>query len=212
VLEAEDGGRTQRVVVLEAASAKVEFTTQAKPSRLVVDPEAQVLRRLAPFEVPPRLSLFFAAEDKVYVLPEGPLNGPAREAAERLNTAEPGRIALAKELDPKRLPRAVMFLGQPPPELARWFPEAPRLTAEPTAEGFTFQGRAYPQEAAAMLVRVEQPGRVRVLLYSRSAEGLETAARFVPHLGRYQWAVFPPGERPVKGEPEPAGWLSLELE
>jgi hypothetical protein len=210
VLECEGGGRLERVVTLSGRQATVEFTSAAAPRRLVADPRAEVLRLLDEAELPLTLHRFFAAQERVYALPQGPLAGAARRAAEALSAAEPGRIMEAAAPGRAR-PKAevVMYLGEPPEALAQKIPGAPR----PSGEGFSFRGRTYPKEAAALLVCADptRRGGLLALLYSRGAEGLESAARLVPHLGRYQWAVFQPGQRPVKGDPEPAGWLSVEL-
>ncbi len=209
VLECEGGGRLVQVVTLSGRQATVEFTSAAAPRRLVADPGAEVLRLLGEDELPLTLHRFFAAKEKVYALPRGPLAGAARRAAEALSAAEPGRIMEAAAPGKARLKgEAVMYLGEPPEALAEKIPGAPR----PSGEGFVFRGRTYPKEAAALLVCADPTrGGLLALLYSRGAEGLESAARLVPHLGRYQWAVFQPGQRPVKGDPEPAAWLSVEL-
>jgi hypothetical protein len=207
-LECADGSRLERELVLDGPSARVEFISKAEPRRLVVDPEAHLLRLLGEAEIPASLHRFFAAQSRLYVLPPGPLRAAARQAAETLSATEPGKIVGAEEL-PEELPEAVMFLGQLPPAFAGRMAGLPA----PSGEGFSFQGKIFPAEASALLVSADpkRVGRVLALIYARTPGGLEAAARLLPHLGRYGWAVFEPGRRPVKGEPEAAGWLSLEL-
>jgi murein DD-endopeptidase MepM/ murein hydrolase activator NlpD len=204
-----DGSRLAKEIILEGKEAAVSFTSKAEPRHMIVDPAAQVLRRLASDEISARLDRFFAAADRVYALPRGPLADAAKKAAEGLASAEPGRIVDGKHLKPSALPEAVMFMGELPRGLAGRFPGAPK----PSGEGFSFRGQSYPKEASAVMVASDplRPSRVLALIYSRTPEGLEEAARLVPHLGRYGWAVFEPGKRPAKGEPEAAGWLSLDL-
>jgi len=207
VVECQNGVRLKTVIHLEGGSAQVTFTAGALPRRLVVDPEAEVLRRLGEAEIPPRLNLFFAAAARTYALPAGPLQAAARECAQALSASEPGEITEAEKLSAAAPPEAVMFLGELPAAFNRLLPEAPK----PDGQGFSFRGQAYPAQASCLVVGRDAGGRLVALAYSRSAEGLAAAARFLPHLGRYQWAVFAPGQRPLKGEPEPAEWLSADL-
>ena len=80
----------------------VEVPCPARPLRVDVDPEFDVMRRLDPFEVPPALSTVFGSEDPLFVLP-GDASEEERAAWQQLavdwaRPAEP-RVVIDGEID-----------------------------------------------------------------------------------------------------------------
>ncbi len=80
----------------------VEVPCPARPLRVDVDPEFDVMRRLDPFEVPPALSTVFGAESPIFVLP-GAASEEERAAWRQLavdwaRPAEP-RVVIDAEVD-----------------------------------------------------------------------------------------------------------------
>jgi hypothetical protein len=80
----------------------VEVPCPARPLRVDVDPEFDVMRRLDPFEVPPALSTVFGSDDPLFVLP-GDASAEERAAWQQLavdwaRPAEP-RVVIDGEID-----------------------------------------------------------------------------------------------------------------
>jgi hypothetical protein len=80
----------------------VEVPCPARPLRVDVDPEFDVMRRLDPFEVPPALSTVFGSNDPLFVLP-GDASAEERAAWQQLaaDWARPGepRVVTDGEID-----------------------------------------------------------------------------------------------------------------
>jgi len=87
---------------MEGRNAQLRIPCPARPLRLDVDPEFDVMRRLDPLEVPPALSTLFADNDPLFVIPAG-AGADERSAWETLaadwkGEGEP-RVVLDTEID-----------------------------------------------------------------------------------------------------------------
>ncbi len=80
----------------------VEVPCPAKPLRVDVDPDFDVMRRLDPFEVPPALSTVFGSQDPLFILPgeaaEDELAAWRQLAVDWARPAEP-RVVIDGEID-----------------------------------------------------------------------------------------------------------------
>jgi len=188
---AADCGRDCRVVI----------ACPAKPLRIDVDPDFDVMRRLDPLEVPPALSTLFGASDPLYVLPA------AAPEAERTawrelaaGWARPGQPRTALDADLDALPPGPV-----------WVLGADNRFAATVAKALADQGVALGPEALEVDgTRVPRGGHSLVLV-ARSA-GDPTAAvgwvaadpaaaipglgRKLPHYTRYGWLTFT-GDEPT---------------
>jgi aminopeptidase N len=96
----------EEAIVAEAGTCGrdciLEVPCPARPLRVDVDPEFDVMRRLDPFEVPPALSTVFGAQDPLFVLPgddsQEELAAWRRLAEDWARPGEP-RVVMDAELD-----------------------------------------------------------------------------------------------------------------
>jgi aminopeptidase N len=107
-------GREEAIVAEAGTCGRdciVEVPCPARPLRVDVDPEFDVMRRLDPFEVPPALSTVFGSQDPLFVLPG---DAPEEELAAWRQLAEdwarPGepRVVMDGEID--ELPAGSMWV------------------------------------------------------------------------------------------------------
>lgn len=96
-IELDDGTRLSRTLRLDRGEQRFELSAEAKPKRLRIDPEYDVLRRLDPSEQPPALSQLFGGATWL-VLPSEAPNGE-RRAWMRLAEAWKRRYANLKIID-----------------------------------------------------------------------------------------------------------------
>ncbi|MGB8434683.1 MAG: hypothetical protein WCE38_10520, partial [Burkholderiales bacterium] len=156
-----------------------EIEVQARPTRLMLDPDFRVLRRLDPAELPPILRQTMVAPVATVALavPETDWSPAARRLAERVLDATPVFLG-----DGAALPRdtALLVVGRHAEVDA--FLARNGLPARPV----TLAGDGTAQVWAAA-----RPGGSPLLVVSASEpESLEAVAEFAPHYGRQSFLEF----------------------
>jgi hypothetical protein len=188
----------------DQSTATGHFTLNSPVTRVDVDPQFQVYRRLSALETPPALSKAFGAGQVLVVVPAS----EAETTYAGLVTAwrRPG-VAVVDDQHLEQLPRdrPVWIIGSKN-RYAGVVGNALRdYGAVLDAGGLQLAGVTYSSEARSIVAAVRNPANpATVLVYvsapsSAAAEGL---ARKLPHYGKYSWLVFQ-GDAPdneAKGE------------
>jgi hypothetical protein len=218
----------------QSASVTARFDLDAPVTRIDVDPQFQVYRRLSPFETPPSLSKAFGAAHAMIVLSTG-AERTIYHGLVKAWTRE--GVQVVDDSDIKELPddRPVWIIGRS----NRFLPEVAEALrhqhAGLDASALQLADRRYPTDDKSIVAVVRNPANpasVLVHLSATSAAAADGLARKLPHYGKYSWLVFggtapdneakgewPPGESPLThvfesiavAHPLPARKALLEL-
>ncbi|MBE0599433.1 MAG: M1 family peptidase, partial [Desulfuromonadales bacterium] len=187
---------------LESRQARTQFTLESRgePRRLVVDPEVHLFRRLDPAEIPATVNEIKGSTALLVVTAEG-LSESGREAASTLLQGlgqVGGRVVSETQVTRAELQEHdLLFLGWP--SRRELLPELPKELQVETGR-FTVAGETYRGEADlfAALPHPTEAGRVAALFLPASSAAA-TAARKIPHYGKYSYLVFTVGNNVAKG-------------
>lgn len=172
-------GKERREVRLSEAVAKLTIDLNDYPSLVVADPEYDLMRALAPEELPPAWSRFLGAAKRVAIIPEAEeqqhIFAPLIKLLATMNCPiKTADTATDKDLSGK----SVIFLGTNS-RLARSIFASP---ASP-ATGFNLEVRDNPLA----------PGQVAVMIDSTGAQETAAATPKLLHYGRYGTLDFSHG-------------------
>ena len=180
-------GTTREIVNLETSERQVSITVDSLPTALIIDPEYDLMRRLAEAESPPAWMRFMGAEKKTVVLPSlppGNEGGGEQEGCYLPLTGELERwgcrLVRADALKNSDLGQgSVLFLGSSAASRSL-FGSAEYGNEEETASGFTLDIRKNPLNQQ----------EVMVLVSSESAAESERALAKLRHYGKYSRLRF----------------------
>jgi len=186
--------------VVELASARQSYTLAAhgRPTRLVLDPDFRVLRRLAAAELPPIVRQTMVAPAAVVAIaaPQAEWSPAATRVAERLLDAKPE--LLGAHDSPPRDAALVVIGGHAEVDA---FLARQGLPARPVA--------LTPGSGSAQAWAAARPGGAPLLVVSAAAPAvLAPVARLLPHYGRQSFLVFEGSRVAARGVwPAPGtGW------
>ena len=171
-------GKERREVTLTDAETKLTVSLADYPTLVIADPDYDLMRTLAPEELPPTWSRFLGARERLAIIPEAEdrqiyapfieflaaMGCPTKTASEATDKDLAGKAVLFLGTD-SRLARSI-FAGQPQ-----------------AAPGFTLETRENPLA----------PGQVAVLIASSSAAETAAAAPKLTHYGKYSTLHFNSG-------------------
>jgi hypothetical protein len=192
------------VVPLEREKASCVFHVRRAPDWVAVDPDFDVLRRIAPAEIPAALSRALGADTAVVVIASG-LPAEVIASYEEVATewAKGAKLAILHESD---------LADGKPPELPTWLfgrgPLAERLVAEredpntappgPEHTGWKIAGVEYGPAKDVVLAGGDPP-RVWTLIDAADTRQIGVVGRKVPHYGKYSYLVFEDGTNVARG-------------
>ncbi len=168
-------GKERREVTLSESETKLNISLQDYPSQVTADPDYDLMRTLAPEELPPTWSRFLGARERLAIVPEGDdrqlytpfiellasMGCPVKTASEATDKDLAGKSVLFLGTD-SQLARSI-FAGQPQP-----------------APGFILEVRENPLA----------PDQVAVLIASASAPETAAATPKLAHYGKYSTLHF----------------------
>ena len=170
-------GEETRIVDLEGERSNASFETAAQPVALLLDPDLELFRRLAPDEAPPILrEVMVHPAPTLAVLPDGPAADIGRKLAAQL-LDHPAKVFAAGAPVPPG-PLLVIGVGDGlDPWLAQHgLPARPAVAAE--------------KGTAQVWTATRGDGRTLVVVSARDVGALAALARPLPHYGRQSWVVF----------------------
>jgi hypothetical protein len=200
------GGVLLRSIAMSAdqATARGTFEMSAPVTRIDVDPQFQVYRRLSPLETPPALSKAFGAGQVFIVVPS---DGTAARYTGLVKAWSRSGVDVVEDRDLPRLPhdRAVWIIGATNRYTAAVGKALGVYGATLDADGLHVAEMSYPANAKSIIAAVrnpENPDTVLVYASAPTAAAADGLARKLPHYGKYSWLVFQ-GDAPdneAKGE------------
>jgi hypothetical protein len=191
----------RRTVRLTEKGQRFSLEVPERPSRVDVDPEFDVFRRLDPAEVPPALSGAFGATRRVLVVPSSaPPDLRAAYAALAESWAAPG-TEVVSDAELARLPagKAVWVLGWENRLLGAVAAGVKAYGATLSDEGLRAGSAALSRAANAAVVAVRSPSdpaQVVAFVGADRPAALPGLARKLPHYGRYGLLGFE-GDEPA---------------
>jgi len=208
-LRLETSGKPVEIAVpLRGGAAPFEIGTGEAPSALLLDPDVDLFRRLAPSEVPPAVNGIRGSGNLAVVIARG-LSEETAAAARILLSAmgRDGHTPMREEDTPPGAlaGRDVLYVGVPsgmgflPGTLPKGLSLAPSR--------FTLNGTTYsaPGDALfAALPHPSDPARVAAVFLPLSPAAASAAGRKIPHYGKYSYLVFSGGSLREKGAWTPA--------
>lgn len=197
-----DGLRIDAKISLTGQAADFMLRSKTAPSRLLVDPDVDLFRRLDPDEIPPDINAIKGSMSLVAVVARG-LSKKSVEASKILLEALGQKdvpVLHEAETAPEQLEgHDVLYLGVPEGHM-HLSSLARTLSVSPTR--FTVEGMTYhdPDDVLFVVFPHPQDGqRVAGLFQPLSAKAIARVARKIPHYGKYSYLVFRGGVNQAKG-------------
>lgn len=186
-----------------AEKAENQFTISAtdQPERLLLDPDADLFRKLHPAETPATVN-HVVGSNALSVVAAASVAPETVEAAKILLSAM-GREGVAIESEADLAPSAlvdrdVLYIGLPKGTVLPKWPDG--FSVAP--DRFTAMGTscASPQDALfAVFPKPSDPGRSVAVFLPLSPKGAVEAGRKITHYGKYSWATFSAGKNCGRG-------------
>jgi len=166
-------------VFIQDTSTEVEMPLTDYPTELVIDPDYDLMRRLLPHELPPVLSRFLGAKNKLAVVESMDNDKTFQPLHDYLKALGCKIVTDAEVTDDELANSAVFFLGT---ELSR----VHSLFAEPglPQQGFTVDVRENPLH----------PGEVMILAAAENSDQVTAASEKLQHYGKYSYLHFDDGK------------------
>jgi hypothetical protein len=204
------GREAVRITVpLRGPDAPFSIVSRSAPVALLLDPEADLFRRLDLSEIPPTVNGIRGAADLAVVLASG--LPPETAGAARILLAAMGRERLPllreEETPPVTLSgRDVLYIGVPAGKGYLPEPLPEELSLSPGT--FTLNDTTYSAPGDALFAVLRHPltpGRVAAVFLPLSPAAATASGRKIPHYGRYSYLAFSEGNNRGKGTWEPSG-------
>ncbi|MDX1775729.1 MAG: ChaN family lipoprotein [Desulfobulbales bacterium] len=183
-------------LLLSQSESFFEIPLTSVPHSLVIDPGYDLVRELAPAELPPTWSRFLGAENILAILPSAEHETHYAAILQQLEHLE-GKILLQDDVSDKDLAEnSLLFLGTEG-GLSR------SLFARPdhAPDGFTLDVRNNPLN----------PAQVAVLMTGSDREQVEKSANKLRHYGKYSYLSFKDGRIQQKDIAETNFGITVDL-
>jgi uncharacterized iron-regulated protein len=178
-----DNETVNRTIEIKDKDTEVEIPLSSTPRQLILDENYELMRRLAPSELPPVWSRFAGAKEKLAVLDHNQdqdLFGPMLEILERIGC----RVVSAEEVTNKDIAAAAtIFLG-----------------ISSSASRNLFARPNHPDTGITIDIRENplNPALTAVLVSAADQDEVRRAARKIMHYGKYSYLHFEGGQAVVK--------------
>jgi aminopeptidase N len=210
-------GEQEREVELRTTAQAYSLTVPAA-SRLAIDPDYHLFRRLHPQEIEATVRQVLAEDVPLFVLPPGDeqMIAAARRFAVTFSGNETPMVVEGGHppADVRAGSATDGVLLDPPPEVLReWLPAGVTVAGDLLfIEGLRYDLRQ--NDAVLAVPHPHDPGATYLIVLCRSPGRLEGLANRLGHYGKYSWLVFPAGRGQVtRGNWQPVGSpLVAELE
>jgi aminopeptidase N len=197
-----EGCTVDTVLTVADGTTSFSLSADARPRRLVVDPDVDLFRRLDPTEIPPTVNGIRGSTDLLVVAARG-LPADILEASKLLLTAmgKETFVTHREEDTPPSLLTGhdVLFLGLP--DGNGYLPKLPgELSVSRGA--FALGGKTFTSLEDSLFVVLSHPSdgdRVAALFLALSPEAAKRSARKIPHYGKYSYLAFAGGKNKEKG-------------
>lgn len=196
-----DGAPRDLMVNVERSGAAFEIRSDAIPRKLVVDPDANVFRRLYPEEIPPSVNCVRGSSTLIAVtsdeLPAG-WSASAEMLLDSLGLDDTPILREGSVSDSDLRGHDVLFIGVPRNRML--LPPLPKGLSL-GSDRFTLDSADYSDPTDALFVvfqRFAEKQRIAAIFLPLSQQAAQVAARKIPHYGKYGLLVFGQGANQMK--------------
>jgi len=195
-------GKQDSKVPVHGPETEFQIPSQDRPSRLIVDPECDVMRILSPSEIPPSVNSLKASSSVLLVLPKTSFSQhkeTARVLVESLGLKK-FKILSEDELEVRDLKENDVLLVGLPENAQSLFKIPEGLMVQ--KQRFKVNGKNYDRPSDSFFGVFRSPaheGRVVALFLPLSEKHADEVARKITHYGRYSYLVFREGRNEAKG-------------
>jgi len=192
------------VMTADQPTATGSFTLPSPVTRVDIDPQFQVYRRLSPLETPPALSKAFGASQVLIVVPAADA-GTSYAGFVKAWSRTGVEVVDDRSLSSLPHDRPVWIIGSNNRYAAAVSQALGIYGAALDAGALRLADTTYAAGAKSIVVAVrnpENPATVLVYVSAPTAAAAEGLARKLPHYGKYSWLIFQ-GDAPdneAKGE------------
>lgn len=171
-------GKERREVTLTGVETKLAVSLADYPSLVIADPDYDLMRTLAPEELPPTWSRFLGARERLVIVPEAETRQIYAPFIELLTSMDCPTKTASEATDKNLADKAVLFLGTDSRLARSIFAPPPQAATD-----FTLEARENPLA----------PNQVAVLIASGSAAETAAATPKLSHYGKYSALHFSQG-------------------
>ena len=195
-------GRRQQVITLNDDQVDFKLMVDEAPLRVMVDPDAEVFRRLHPVEIPPSINSLKGSDSLQVVVAES-ADAQAMQTAEMLVAGlgiQDAKIHSENRVSHWELKKSdVLFIGfTRHADLLQLLPSPVELNTDAFRVGTT----VFDDAADIFFGVVEHPyaeDKVVAQLLPLSGQYLQSVARKITHYGKYSYLAFRKGVNRIKG-------------
>ncbi len=194
-------GKETEIVRSNRASTVLEISAEDMPRSLILDPDADLFRRLYPSEIPPSVNSLKGSESVLVVLTKNSAPESAETADLLIRSLGLDRARIVNEdalTEPMAEKNDLIFIGIPEKDrFLRGMPE----TVSARENGFALNDRFYKYPSGGFFGVFQNPraeGRVAALFLAQGPSA-EIVARKITHYGKYSYLAFTSGANQDKG-------------
>lgn len=202
LLETDRESQTQTISFQEE-STLFEFDTENTPVKLYADPNVDIFRKMASYEIPPTINSLKASNSMAVVLADS-MNHQGNRIADLLMEGlgiKTYQIIHEKDLQhSEKIQHDILWIGMP--SKAEFFKSIPE-TVSFTPDGFWINQVEYDKQEDVffgVFPNPDSPEHVLGFFYPHSNQNLEVVVRKVSHYGKYSYLAFREGHNLAKGE------------
>ncbi|MFW6332473.1 MAG: M1 family metallopeptidase [Thermodesulfobacteriota bacterium] len=194
-------GKMTEVLRSNRAATKFEISVDNYPRSLILDPNADLFRRLYPSEIPPSVNSLKGAESVLVVLTKNSSSESAETADLLIRSLGLDRARIIREdalTEPAAEKNDLIFIGVP--EKDRFLAGMPK-TVSVRKDGFSLNDRFYEYPSSGffgVFQHSRSNGKVAALFLAQGPSA-EIAARKITHYGKYSYLAFTGGVNQDKG-------------
>ena len=194
-------GPVSQVVSLHDRKTDFSLETERKPTAVVLDPDADVFRRLYPEEIPASINSIKGASSVTVVVSAsaGPAGIPTAQMLRRALGLTNVRVVAETAGEPETAAESRVYIGFPATAAA--FLKAPWPVALSSGR-FSVNERTFSEPSDTFFGVFDDPqdrGKVVGLLYPVHDRYGPLVARKVTHYGKYSYLAFEKGNNAAKG-------------
>ena len=206
VVETKEGAEGY-VVELRKTQTHYSLPVSGAPTRLSVDPDHHLFRRMDSLEIPPSLSMVLGDENEMIVLPDRAGEEALetyRSLVEQINRTGKAKVKTAGEMTSDDTATHSLFILGKPQENSAWAALMNGRMEDFSVAGdsVTVSGTTYPSAGHSFLSvfrNLQDPGRGIALFFGGDTSSILESGRKLVHYGQYGYLVFEGGKNVAKG-------------
>lgn len=185
----------QSMVSMQQKKHNFEVRLPARPSRIDIDPEFDLFRKLAQAEIPPAFTQLFGSPQMLVVLPSK-ANGEMKAAwqlfADDLTRMGPDQVEIVLDSELATLPEnmAVAVLGRENKFSAAITSNLSEYGASVQTDHVSIDNQRIPHASHSIALTIRSNGSPRALVATDLASALPGLGRKLPHYHKYSYLAF----------------------